>query len=229
MCRLLCKDFLHYFKIGGLFLSIFVILIGGFVYSYMYFEYEREIAIILIKNAMIFSCPTIAAMISVLLIQSSFASEIKDNVITVILANGFKPSEIWLSKLVSSYLIGYTCFVLSLGLNEIVVFLNWNYLLHFALQEIIFMFIIFPIIGFAVVAILWLIIWITKHIGIMIIGFVPTIIYIISIFFSAYIYEHNNIAVASIILVMILSIIILIAIIQLINRISLEYIANIHK
>ena len=229
MRKLLKKDFLHYIRLGAVFLVIFATLICGTIFPYIYMDYERDACIHLIEHGGVYTLPLMTAMISTLLIQTSYAADIKDQVLIVLLSNGFKPSDIWLSKLISSYCIGYVCMIISFFINEIVVYMTWHYVMRYQMLEVVYFFMIFPIIGVPLVALLWLLIWVTKQIGVLIVGFLPTILYIAIVFYSYHIHRTLRVALWSAFLIMVAAIAVVFLILRLINKISLEYIANLHR
>jgi hypothetical protein len=229
MKRLIYKDLLLFLRIGGVFLATVAMLFCGLIFPCMYMDYEKEMALDFVKNSVVYIMPLMAAMIATLLIQSSYATELKDKVLLAILSNGYRASEFWLSKLLTSYGFGYFCMILSFLIHEITTLVIWDMFIYYSYLEILYLFCIFPVIGFAIVSVLWLLMWVTKHIGAMIVGFVPTILYLLAVYLSYEVGGMINVALRFVVLALLGAIIMVVIILKLINRVSLEYISNLHR
>jgi chromate transport protein ChrA len=63
----------------------------------------------------------------------------------------------------------------------------------------------------------------------MIVGFVPTILYLLAVYLSYEVGGMINVALRFVVLALLGAIIMLVIILKLINRVSLEYISNLHR
>lgn len=227
MKKLLIKDCILSIRTGWP-LILFVVALSGLLYTVVYSDMELEYIEISIKSGVIYSGAYVIPVVAMLLIQSTFAEEKKNKIIQVLIANQFLPSLIWLSKFMVSYAIGYICYAFSLIVNEIAVYFTFGIVLKYSYDEVLLMAFIMPLICLGGVALLWFVMWITKNLGIMLIGFVPTFLYLIAIYGSVYIVENNiDISIGLALLLAVVAFVCIFIIINLVKHISTEYIVNI--
>jgi hypothetical protein len=230
MKTLIKKDYLHYLKLGTVFFVLFVVAISGFMYIISYDDIEVNVIKQSLHGSVVFSALTVITMVTLMIILSSFGDEKKEKIIIVLLANNFDPVRIWLSKLITAFSIGYVSFLLSTLLTEISVYVKWGFWMVLSVQESIMMFFMMPIISLAFCGLVWLALWVTKNIGMYLIGLIPFATYMFGMYFCLLIAKYNitiNFWLAFIVLAVALGIIAFISFV--IKKISYEYLSNIHQ
>ncbi|MDD6071337.1 MAG: hypothetical protein PUC12_11085 [Clostridiales bacterium] len=230
MKKLLKKDILHYYKSAGLLLCLLASCVTPLINCVLYSDFEQSIVEISLGISFVFMSPMIICIVISLLLTSSFAIEIKDKTIIYLFANRIKQQDIWISKLIAAFVLAYVTLIVSSIIFEVAVYMQWSFWIKYSFEQILLMYLIFPVISLAFSAILWLLMWVTKSLGNMIAGIFPTGLYMFSIYFCQTLVDKNiDINWYVVLSSIIVTLIVLALIHNAIRKVSKEYWVNIHR
>lgn len=116
-------------------------------------------------------------MIGTLMFQSVINEERKQKIISVLLANGIKPKELWRSKILAGICTSYVMSLFGVIIGVLYCRLVYHVWIQVNYKSMMYLLIIFPAISLAFLDLISLVIWTSKK-GQFFAGFIPAISYI---------------------------------------------------
>lgn len=167
-------------------------------------------------------------MVAMLLFQAVISEERKQRIIQVLFANGVSAQKIWRSKILTVISISYIVNVVGIWLGMFYVRIEYGIWLKFSIINLLYLYVLIPLISMIFVHIICLISWISKRAD-SFVGFLPGISYVGCMYMNMFrvklSFEISNLAWGCIIIL--ISFIVFIGCEWIAKSISKEHLVNI--